>query len=229
MSTSILYHAFGLKGIEYKATHFVADRIIFSAGIDDQWVRCPQCGCRDTSFKGQKRRWFYMSPIVRKKCMLELVIHRLKRRACSALWWPTLPFMIGTHRFVRSFALTVLDMLRFSTIRSVTEYLGIGWDLVKNIHKERLQFLYRNIPLHEVSTIGIDEFSFKEGHHYMTVVTDLKTGRVLHAVEGRARKTSCRFSKPLPGKRKTSGCGNGHEQRLLLCSHRNTAWSGYRL
>lgn len=202
MSTSILYHAFGLKGIEYRATHFVADRIIFSAEMNDQWVRCPQCGCRDTSFKGQKRRWFYMSPIGRKKCMLELVLHRLKCRQCSALWWPTLPFMIGTHRFVRSFALTVLDMLRFSTIRSVAVYLGVGWDLVKNIHKERLQFLYSKIPLHEVSTIGIDEFSFKEGHHYMTVVTDLETGRVLHAVEGKGKEDIRPFLETLARKAK---------------------------
>ena len=87
MSTSILYHAFRLKGIEYRATHFVADRIIFRAEMNDQWVRCPQCGCRYTSFKGQKRRWFFMSPIGRKKCMLELVLHRLKCRGCSTLWW----------------------------------------------------------------------------------------------------------------------------------------------
>ena len=202
MSTSILYTAFGLKGIEYKATHFVADRIIFSAEMNDQWVRCPQCSCRDTSFKGRKRRWFYMSPIGRKKCMLELVLHRLKCRKCSMLFWPTLPFMVGTHRFVRSFALTVLDMLRFSTIRSVAEYLGVGWDLVKNIHKERLQFLYRKIPLDEVSTIGIDEFSFKEGHHYMTVVTDLDTGRVLHAVEGKSKEDIRPFLEILAGKAK---------------------------
>jgi len=202
MSTSILYHAFGLKGIDYRATHFLADRIIFSAEMNDQWVRCPQCGCRDTSFKGQKRRWFYMSPIGRKKCMLELVLHRLKCRACSALWWPTLPFMIGTHRFVRSFALTVLDMLRFSTIRSVAEYLGVGWDMVKNIHKERLQFLYRKIPLHEVRAIGIDEFSFKEGQHYMTVVTELDTGRVLHAVEGKGKEDIRPFLETLARKAK---------------------------
>ncbi len=188
MSTSILYHAFGLKGIEYKATHFVADRIIFSAEMNDQWIRCPQCGSRSAIFKGTKRRWFVMSPIGRKKCLLEVILHRLKCRQCSLLWWPTLPFMIGTHHFVRSFALTVIDMLRFATIRSVAEYLGVGWDLVKNIHKERLQFLYRKIPLNEVVTIGIDEFSFKEGHHYMTVVTDLKTGRVLHAVEGKSKE-----------------------------------------
>jgi len=52
MSTSILYHAYGLKGIEYKATHHLADTIIFSAEMNDQWVRCPRCGCRHTSFKG---------------------------------------------------------------------------------------------------------------------------------------------------------------------------------
>jgi transposase len=188
MSTSILYHAFGLKGIEYKSTHFIADRIVISAEMNDQWVRCPRCGCRHTSFKGRKHRWFYMSPIGRKKCILDLTLHRLKCRTCSALWWPSLPFMAGTHRFVRSFALTVLDMLRFATIRSVAEFLGVGWDLVKNIHKERLQFLYRKIPLHKVKVIGIDEFSFKAGHQYMTVVTELHTGRVLHAVEGKGKE-----------------------------------------
>lgn len=202
MSTSILYHAFGLKGIEYKATHFVADRIIFSAEVNDQCVRCPQCGCRKASFKGRKRRWFNMSPIGRKKCMLELFIHRLKCRECSTLWWPTLPFMIGTHRYVRSFALTVLDMLRFSTIRSTAEYLGVGWDLVKNIHKERLQLLYRKIPLREVKTIGIDEFSFKEGHHYMTVVIELDTGRILHAVEGKGKEDIKPFLETLARKAK---------------------------
>jgi transposase len=110
--------------------------------------------------------------------------------------------MVGTHRFVRSFALTVLDMLRFGTIRSVAEYLGVGWDLVKNIHKERLQCLYRKIPLHKVTAIGIDEFSFKEGHRYMTVVTDLNTGRVLHAVEGKGKEDIRPFLETLARKAK---------------------------
>jgi transposase len=105
--------------------------------------------------------------------------------------------MIGTHRFVRSFALTVLDLLKFGTIRSVAEFLGVGWDLVKNIHKERLRFLYRKMPLHKVKVIGIDEFSFKEGYHYMSVVTDLHTGRVLHAVEGKGKEDILPFLKSL--------------------------------
>jgi len=88
-----------------------------------------------------------------------------------------LPFMVGKHRYVRSFALTVLDMLRFGTIRSVAHYLGVGWDMVKDIHKSKLRTLYRTIPLHKVRYIGIDEFSIRKGHQYMTVVTDLRGGR----------------------------------------------------
>jgi len=36
------------------------------------------------------------------------------------------------------FALTVLDLLKFGTIRAVAAYLGVGWDMVKEIHKDRL-------------------------------------------------------------------------------------------
>jgi len=124
MSTSILYHAFGLKGIRHTSTHFKSDALIFRAEMTNDSIRCPKCGCRQASFKGRKTRWFFMSLIGRKKCMLVLDYHRLKCADCASLWWPSLPFMVGKHRYVRSFALTVLDLLRFGTIRSVAQYLG---------------------------------------------------------------------------------------------------------
>jgi transposase len=110
--------------------------------------------------------------------------------------------MMGKHRYVRSFALTVLDLLRFGTIRWVAQYLGVGWDLVKEIHKSKLSLLYRSIPLHKVRYIGIDEFSIRKGHEYMTVVTDLGTGRILHAVEGKSKEDIRPFLETLARKAK---------------------------
>lgn len=187
MSTSILYHAFGLKSVHYEATHFSGDSITINAQMTDQHVKCPECGGRRATFKGQKRRLFRMSPIGRKHCFLNLLLYRLKCQHCKHIYWPTLPFMDGKHRYVRSFALTVLDLLKFGTIRAVAEYLGVGWDLVKDIHKERLSCLYRVTPLHKVKYIGIDEFSIRKGHEYMTVFIDIETGRILHAVEGKGK------------------------------------------
>ena len=125
-----------------------------------------------------------MPPIGRKQAILELTMHRLQCGECENLWWPRLPFTKGTVRYTRSFALTVLDMLRFGTIKSVAQYLHVGWDTVKNIHKEKLTSVYREIDLKKVEYLGTDEFSIRKGHTYMTIFIDLQTGRVLHAVEG---------------------------------------------
>lgn len=187
MSTSILYHAFGLKGIHYESTHYFGDSVLVSARLVPGKSRCPKCSGKAATFKGQRRRLFQMSPIGRKRCFLDLLLHRLRCQGCGHLWWPAPAFTDGKHRYVRTFALTVLDLLKFGTIRSVAEYLGVGWDLVKAIHKERLSLLYRSIPLHKVKHIGIDEFSLRKGHQYMTVFTDIDTGRILHAVEGKGK------------------------------------------
>jgi transposase len=188
MSTSILYHAFGIKGIHYESTSYEGNAILISARLTDQYIKCPECGCRKATFKGCKRRKVLMSPMGRKKCYLDLLLHRLKCRECRNLWWPAPSFLDGKHRYVRSFALTALDLLSFGTIRSVAHYLGVGWDLIKEIHKSRLSRTYRSIPLQEINCIGVDEFSIRKGHEYMTIFTDLESGRIVHAVEGKAKE-----------------------------------------
>jgi transposase len=44
-------------------------------------------------------------------------------------------------------------------------------------------------PFAGLVRIGIDEISFKKGHHYLTVVVDHDTGRLVWAAPGRDRKT----------------------------------------
>ncbi len=202
MSTSILYHAFNLQGIEYRATQFLGNTIIFSVEMTDKFTKCPACGCRHTIFKGQKTRWFKMGPLGRKQSLLKLLLHRLQCIDCQKLWWPQLPFMDGKHRYTRSFALTALDLLRFGTIKDVAAYLHVGWDMIKKIHKSKLHRLYKKMPIHKVKHLGIDEFSLRKGHNYMTIFIDLATGRILHAVEGRSKYDIEAFLKILAKKAK---------------------------
>lgn len=199
MSNSLLYHAFGIKDVKYKGTQFEGGTIIIRAEMN-RAISCPQCACRYSTFKGQKTRRLRMSPLGRKACYLDLELHRLKCRDCDHLWWPHLPFMLGKRRYVRSFALTVLDLLRFGTIQAVAHYLNVGWDLVKEIHKAKLQALYRRIPLQKVRCLGIDEFSLRKGHEYMTVFVDLERGRILHAVEGKSQDAITPFLQKLAKK-----------------------------
>ncbi|MFW8602563.1 helix-turn-helix domain-containing protein, partial [Desulfobacterota bacterium M19] len=179
MSTSILYHAFNLRGIEYHSTQFLGNAVIFSAEMTEKFIKCPCCGCRYTIFKGQKTRLFRMGTFGRKQSLLKLLLHRLQCIECEKVWWPRLQFMDGKHRYTRSFALTALDLLRFGTIKDVAHYLHVGWDLIKGIHKSKLQRIYKKMPIKELKYLGIDEFSIRKGHNYMTIFIDLQKGRIL--------------------------------------------------
>lgn len=199
MSNSLLYHAFGVRGVTYTGTKFQGGTIIIRAEMH-RTIGGPECAHRDTILKGRKTRRLRMSPLGRKPCYLDLELHRLKCRHCGHLWWPHLPFMLGKRRYVRSFALTVLDLLRFGTIQAVARYLHVGWDLVKEIHTAKLQTLYRRIPLQKVRCLGIDEFSLRKGHEYMTVFLDLERGRILPAVEGKSQEAITPFLQKLAKK-----------------------------
>jgi transposase len=200
MSKSLLYHAFNIKGVEYRSTRYIGNKIIIKAETIDKTKSCPFCKSSWLIFKGKKTRFLHLPPIGRKRCVLELIMHRLQCKDCNHLWWPRLSFMVGSKRYARSFALTVLDLLQFATIRAVAEYLHVGWDLIKQIHKLKLAIIYRRQNLSQLVYLGIDEFSIHKGHSYMTIFVDLQTGRIIHAVEGRSSEEVAPFIREIARK-----------------------------
>lgn len=185
MSTSLLYHAFGVSGVKYLSTNYSDSQVTFHAEMTTQCLQCPKCAGLHFKFRGKHTRRFHMIPFGKKQCFLDLILHRVECRGCGHLYWPVLPFMPNRRRMTKSFIRMAGDLLTFGTVKDVASFLGIGWDTVKRIHKDYLQKKYRNISLEEVEYISIDEFSIKKGHNYMTIVADIPSGAIIHAVEGR--------------------------------------------
>lgn len=197
MSTSLLYHAFNIKHVEYRSTKYIGNRIVFKAEMNDSMKLCSLCKSSNVIFKGKKTRYLHLPPLGRKRCILELILHRLYCKDCGALVWPRLQFMEGNKRYTRAFALTVLDLLQFSTIKAVANYLNVGWDLIKQIHKEKLKNMYQKQDLKGLVYLGIDEFSIRKNHSYMTIFVDLQSGRIFHAIEGRSSEVISPFLQKL--------------------------------
>ena len=130
MSISLLYHAFGISNVEYRSTRYIGSNVIFKAEMNSTVKSCSFCKGTRVIFKGKKTRSLHLPPLGRKRCVLELVMHRLMCKDCGLLFWPRLRFMDGNRRHTRSFALTVLDLLQFATIRDVADYLHVGWDMI---------------------------------------------------------------------------------------------------
>jgi transposase len=81
----------------------------------------------------------------------------------------------------------------FATIEHVAKLLGVSWALIKNIHKDYLRREYQNPNLGSLQYVGIDEFSIRKGHEYMTIFINLETGEIIHAVEGKSMENITPF------------------------------------
>jgi transposase len=100
----------------------------------------------------------------------------------------------------RSFEAYVVQLMKLGTIKGVSSLLGVSWDMVKDIHKEALKRTYRSIEYSKLLYLGIDEFSLKKGHQYMTTILNLETGQIIYAVEGRDKKAVMPFLRKLARK-----------------------------
>ena len=73
MSTSILYPAFGIRGLKHCRTRFEQGEIIFEAAMTEALAICPVCGSRDVIYKGARVRALQMVPIGSKRVWLDLL------------------------------------------------------------------------------------------------------------------------------------------------------------
>jgi transposase len=86
----------------------------------------------------------------------------------------------------KSFVRYVLSLVKLTTVKSVAGFLDVQWKTVKNIHKDWLKDKHKKIRYKDLIYLSVDEFSIRRGHTYMTVFLDIRTGRIIYAVEGRS-------------------------------------------
>lgn len=72
MSTSLLYHGFGIRGYKHMSSEFSGGVVIFTITQDRLMLRCSECNSRDVICKGTKTRLFSMIPIGNKKVYLNV-------------------------------------------------------------------------------------------------------------------------------------------------------------
>lgn len=187
MSTSILYHCFGVmgRGIRHAHTRFEKGRTIFRIKQDPTTLHCSLCGSRDVKKKGTVRRIWMTLPIGLRPTLVEWDVQRLRCLACGVLRQVEIPFADPDRRYTRGFERYVLELCRHMTIRDVAAHLGISWHTVKEIEKRYLEKHFSRPSLKALRRIAIDEISIGHGHRYLTVVLDLYSGAVVFVGEGK--------------------------------------------
>ena len=183
MSTSLLYHAFGLRGYDYVKTEYTEGAVVFTVRQRPPTCRCPQCGSRELLHHGYEPRSFRTVPIGRKPVWIVLPIPRVECGGCRLTRQVTLPFADPRRRYTKAFERFALELSRLMTIQDVARHLGVSGDTIKEIVKRDLQWRFRKPRLGKLKQIAIDEISIGRGHRYLTVVLNLETGAVVFVDE----------------------------------------------
>ena len=185
MSTSLLYHAFGIRGYEYVRTDYQGGATIFTIQQDPETCRCSACGSREVISRGHAERQFLALPIGRRKTTVVLPIPRVECQACGRVRQVKVPFADPRRSYTKSFERYVLELSRRMTIKDVAHHLDVGWDMVKDIQKRDLSRRYAKPKLKHLRALAIDEIAVARGHRYLTVVMDLDSGAVVFVGDGK--------------------------------------------
>ncbi len=96
------------------------------------------------------------------------------------------PWAPSGGRFSEAFEELAAYFAQITDKTQVTRLLGIAWETVGSIVARVVERRLDPERLVGLRRIGIDEFSYKKRHHYLTVVVDHDRGRVVWAGEGRS-------------------------------------------
>jgi transposase len=83
MSTSLLYHGFGLKHQEYLKTEYKAGHVYFHIKTKDSKLQCSNCSSFRVVKKGVVKRLFRTVPIGLKPVFLKASVQRLECKYCG--------------------------------------------------------------------------------------------------------------------------------------------------
>lgn len=184
MSTSLLYHGFGIVGYDYVRTDYQEGNVIFTVLRKKFNIRCPVCKSKRIIKHGSLPRWFHALPIGKKSIYIKTEVHRVECRECKTIRQAEIGFADPRLTYTKSLARYVLNLARFMTISDVSRHLGLSWDLIKSIQKRYLQKKYSCPNLKELNRIAIDEiYVGKRG--YLTIVLDIDSGAVVFVGDGK--------------------------------------------
>jgi transposase len=185
MSTSLLYHRFGIVGYHYVGQNFEPGITTFRIEQARERLRCSHCRSLDVWAQGGIERTFRALPIGKQPTFIAFKVPRVLCFNCGNVRQVKIAFADPKKHYTRAFERYALDLSRLMTIQDVAFHLVVGWDTIKEIQAKNLQRRFGKPKLHKLKQIAIDEIHVGKGHRYLTIVLDLVSGAVVFVGDGK--------------------------------------------
>lgn len=147
--------------------------------------RCSCCGKRAPGYdRGREPRSWQALAFGTTFVELSYPIRRVECRRCGVRV-EEVPWADAGRRHTRRFEEMVGYLAQVTDMTSAAKLMGIAWRTVSNIVARLVNERLDDSRLDGVRRIGIDEFSYRKRHRYITTVVDHDSGRVIWATKGK--------------------------------------------
>jgi transposase len=173
-------------------------RVVIALQFGGGRVKCPECGVEcGIADHTPERTWRHLDTM-----QFETILRaRVPRSSCSQCGVKTaaVPWGEKYSRFTLMFeAFVILALKACGNVKNAAELLRLDWDSVHRIMERAVARGLDRRQLESVPYVGIDEKSFRHGHNYVSILTDLSGSRVLEVTEGRDEEAADGLWKGIP-------------------------------
>ncbi len=191
--TTVFRRLLAVTKMYVEAVTFPADERL-AVRVRPRWrlSRCGQCGRRASRYdRRPERRWQHL-PWGRKSVDLIYQPWRVDCRKCGVRV-EQVPWAERASRFTYDFEELAAYFAQITDQTQVHRLLGISWSTVGSIVERVVARRLDPERLAGLRRIGIDEFSYRKRHRYLTVVVDHDLRRVVWTGEGKSSQTLAPF------------------------------------
>lgn len=179
-----------VTGVEFVARGIIVD-------IRPTWrrPRCSTCQRRCPVYDTQRPRLWRHLGLGSTRIWLRYPPRRTRCRHCKTTRVEHLPWAQPHSGFTLDFEELCAYLTQITDKTSVTKLLGIDWRTVGVIVGRVVERKLDPSWLQDLRRIGIDEFSYRKRHRYLTVIVDHDRRRVVWTGEGKgAAALACFFA-----------------------------------
>tara|TARA_B110000305_G_scaffold224848_1_gene270798 strand:+ start:149 stop:1396 length:1248 start_codon:yes stop_codon:yes gene_type:complete len=161
--------------------------------VPSEPVSCPECGKHCSIHDHAPERTWRHLDTMQFETRLKARVPRCKCQDCGVKT-VDVPWAGKHGRFTLMFeAFAIVVIRNASSIQAACELLKIHWSTADTIMKRAVERGMRRRDSAPIEHLGIDEKSFRSGHRYVSLLNDLKGGRVIEVVEGRDEQSATKL------------------------------------
>lgn len=197
--TTVLNKLLGMQGLWVRGLELRWKQREVWVFVKPRWRvhRCGGCGRQARRRHDRSWRSWRHLDVFGWRCWLRYQIWRVRCPRCGVRT-ERVPWAAAGSRFTRDFEQQVAWLAQRCDLSAVTQYFRVSWSSVRRIVGRVVERAFdADSALDGLRVIGVDEISYRRHHHYLTVVVDHVSGRVVWAGKDRKAKTLLRFFRAL--------------------------------